>query len=463
MQKESLRNKSNIAKYLILLYCSIIACCVIYIILFKYSPTQNTLGALCSVSMDIVCLVTALILAVNLAFEFGELSRSSRLFLYLLLGTLFALFFDFLTWSSDGSLDYANWTYIATTASLCSGSILAAILSLYLAAYMDEVYDMKAPRKSAKVCFICNTFSFILTFTLAITKTAFSLEGGHYSTGVLYDVITVIPILTLLYMTGYVVAHVKIIGIHDVLAVIAYLFTMITGAIIEAINGIGTSYVAIELADVIIYVMLQNKIVERIKIQQQTLTAKLNNQSKALESMADILDEEKKNVQKWIIRSNTDEITGFYNRHAYEDELIALSKQPLKDNFVYVSIDINGLKYVNDHMGHAAGDELIIGACECMDKTFGKYGKLYRTGGDEFAALIYADDLTLQTLKENLNLATATWKGTLVDRLTISCGYVTKEDATNLTLQQIAVLADKKMYEAKKQYYISNGIDRRNQ
>ena len=45
------------------------------------------------------------------------------------------------------------------------------------------------------------------------------------------------------------------------------------------------------------------------------------------------------------------------------------------------TIDINGLKVVNDTLGHAAGDELICGAADCISKTFEKSGTCYRTGG----------------------------------------------------------------------------------
>ena len=67
----------------------------------------------------------------------------------------------------------------------------------------------------------------------------------------------------------------------------------------------------------------------------------------------------------------------------YEEDILEYSAAPLSENFVYASIDVNGLKIVNDEIGHAAGDELIKGAADCMTKAFGSYGKVYRTGGDE--------------------------------------------------------------------------------
>ena len=62
------------------------------------------------------------------------------------------------------------------------------------------------------------------------------------------------------------------------------------------------------------------------------------------------------------------------------------------DDFVFVSLDVNGLKTINDTQGHAAGDELIKAAASCMKKCIGSYGRVYRTGGDEFIALINTSD-----------------------------------------------------------------------
>ena len=51
-------------------------------------------------------------------------------------------------------------------------------------------------------------------------------------------------------------------------------------------------------------------------------------------------------------------------------------------------MDVNGLKKVNDQLGHDAGDELLKGASSCISRCFGSYGKAYRTGGDEFIAIV---------------------------------------------------------------------------
>ena len=76
-----------------------------------------------------------------------------------------------------------------------------------------------------------------------------------------------------------------------------------------------------------------------------------------------------------------DVLTGFPNRRQYEDELKKLLTEPVPEDLVYIAIDMNGLKEVNDTYGHDVGDSLIVGAAQCIEQCFGKLGKRYRIGG----------------------------------------------------------------------------------
>lgn len=172
-----------------------------------------------------------------------------------------------------------------------------------------------------------------------------------------------------------------------------------------------------------------------------------------------IIDGEKRREESLIYRSNTDELTKCYNRRAYEDDILQDDGIQTEQDFVYVSMDVNGLKSVNDTLGHEAGDELIKGASECMHKCFESYGKVYRTGGDEFVALILADGETLDEIRNDFDKVTSEWTGRLIDSLTVSCGYVTKSEFPDISIIEMAKIADRRMYEAKSAYYHSNGND----
>lgn len=413
--------------------CVFIVLCVSYVMIHIYDPNRNSLGALASVCMDVICIIILFILIASLAFDSYSKNKTTKLFAVLLVASIWAMFLDFLNWAFDGSLEFGHLTFWFTLGSLCMGSLLACILSVYLNCYMEEIHGLKIMRKRALICGELNIASFVLTFFLAISGTAFKFVDGHYEIGALYDVVTVIPVLTVLYLTIFIIRHVKKIGLHDVIAVAGYILFMIAGALIESAYRIGTTYVAVAIADIFIFVMLQNEIIAK----------------------------EKRNVQKWMKKSRTDVLTGFYNRHAYEADIEMREKSVIPDDFVYVSVDVNSLKVVNDTLGHYAGDELLVGAAECMKKCFADYGDLYRIGGDEFIALVNMDDDHINSINKDIEEITNEWHGSLVDKLTLSCGYVTKKEAENMSIREIAVLADKRMYVAKEEYYRRNGIERR--
>ena len=138
-----------------------------------------------------------------------------------------------------------------------------------------------------------------------------------------------------------------------------------------------------------------------------------------------------------------------------------LSSRKLDDDFVYVSADLNGLKQVNDTLGHTAGDELISGAALCLQSGFGPYGNIYRIGGDEFAALIRVKEESLAGVLENMNSIVDGWKGHSVDKVSISIGYASHREFPDLTVEELGKNADQKMYEAKNEYYQKHDRRRR--
>ena len=151
--------------------------------------------------------------------------------------------------------------------------------------------------------------------------------------------------------------------------------------------------------------------------------------------------------------STTDAMTGCYNRRAYEVKITELASRKIDDDFVYVSADLNGLKLVNDTLGHAAGDELLCGAALCMQNAFFSYGRLFRIGGDEFAALICVKQEKLAEILEKLNAVVDDWRGNTVEHMSISIGYASHRQFPEMTIEDLCKAADEKMYEAKREYY----------
>lgn len=159
--------------------------------------------------------------------------------------------------------------------------------------------------------------------------------------------------------------------------------------------------------------------------------------------------------------SNTDRLTDCYNRRAYEDKLKEYENFGMSKDFIYIAVDINGLKKANDTLGHQAGDELICGAANLLKNCFKEYGNVYRIGGDEFAVMIQCDEEKLEERKNTLTRSMIKWKGKYVPQLAMSVGYAPYRETPNKTISELAKLADERMYDAKRNFYISTGQDRR--
>jgi diguanylate cyclase (GGDEF)-like protein len=84
-----------------------------------------------------------------------------------------------------------------------------------------------------------------------------------------------------------------------------------------------------------------------------------------------------------------DILTGMGNRAAFEKYVDGLRKKHSGKQFRLAMMDINNLKYINDHFGHKEGDAAIRKCAKAMKKYLLPYGDCFRLGGDEFAAILY--------------------------------------------------------------------------
>ena len=167
---------------------------------------------------------------------------------------------------------------------------------------------------------------------------------------------------------------------------------------------------------------------------------------------------EKYEKEKLLYISNTDALTGCLNRHAYETDI---NKLDLKKEWIYISLDLNSLKHINDTYGHDVGDEMICAAAACMTASFGEFGKVYRIGGDEFVVIVTQKPDELDAMTKHFDSSVAEWRGKIVNSMTISYGCVRSLEEDWELVHDIAKEADRRMYASKARYYSDSGIDRR--
>jgi|GEM_PF-2031044 diguanylate cyclase (GGDEF)-like protein len=151
--------------------------------------------------------------------------------------------------------------------------------------------------------------------------------------------------------------------------------------------------------------------------------------------------------------ANNDLLTGLYSRRAYDEDLDQNLWHSPKD-YAVVAMDANGLKRVNDHLGHRAGDEMLKGVASCIQETmhhFNMPGKAYRIGGDEFVIILETQKKDFKTFYQNLLSRIASWHGQLVDHITVSSGYVFSSDDPTLSVRELIAKADELMYHEKQE------------
>ena len=94
------------------------------------------------------------------------------------------------------------------------------------------------------------------------------------------------------------------------------------------------------------------------------------------------------------IAANTDPLTGVKSKHAFAVQESLMETQIADgelNEFAVIVCDVNGLKKINDTLGHKAGDEYIRSACKMLCE-FYKHSPVFRIGGDEFVVLLRGSD-----------------------------------------------------------------------
>ncbi len=91
--------------------------------------------------------------------------------------------------------------------------------------------------------------------------------------------------------------------------------------------------------------------------------------------------------------ANRDSLTGVKSKHAYSEAEEHINFEIDKEDceFAIAVCDVNGLKQINDNLGHKAGDKYIKDACAIICKVF-KHSPVYRIGGDEFTVILKGSD-----------------------------------------------------------------------
>jgi diguanylate cyclase (GGDEF)-like protein len=150
-----------------------------------------------------------------------------------------------------------------------------------------------------------------------------------------------------------------------------------------------------------------------------------------------------------------DELTGLYNRRGFltlARQHINISNRTQKD-ILLLFADLDGMKKINDELGHHQGDMALIDTANILRKTFRESDIIARIGGDEFVVLAMSKgESDVGILKDRLhkNLQLHNEHERRQYQLSLSMGVTTYQNPAAHTVNILMSHADKLMYEHKK-------------
>lgn len=141
-----------------------------------------------------------------------------------------------------------------------------------------------------------------------------------------------------------------------------------------------------------------------------------------------------------------DELTGIPNRNRYEKYISDLDEK--ENDYCIISIDLNGLKKVNDELGHLAGDKYIAQFGKCLSQCMEGQAFVARIGGDEFVAVLSGNNiLRAQEFIQELcmKLDELNKKDPSIYR-NAACGFAYRHEVSKPDMNAVYLLADERMY-----------------
>jgi len=153
--------------------------------------------------------------------------------------------------------------------------------------------------------------------------------------------------------------------------------------------------------------------------------------------------------------SLVDELTGLYNRRGFlavaEQHLTAIPRTNKVPVILYA--DLDGLKEINDSLGHLEGDRALVKTAEIFKETFRNSDIVARLGGDEFVVLAaLGPDETAESLVSRLEekLRANNALRTRPYELSVSIGVAHLDSENSRSIEELLMRADKAMYANKR-------------
>jgi len=337
----------------------------------------------------------------------GEIySYSSRLLRVIIILTILALIIEPITWIFD-TKTFSGARLINYSSNFLLVLIAPILIGMW-ASYLD--FQLFGDRKRLSARHFYQYPSYLMLVLLVVNfffPVFFSISADNvYAESSLFWIRLVIIYAVIVYLVVLIIIHRQNIRTNALYGVAAFFVLPTLGSILQLLDQeVFFTWTTLALSVVVVYIFLETT------------------------------------------SGNRDYLTNLYSRRALEDYLEHLLDQKIR--FTSIMIDLDHFKEVNDEFGHHEGDLVLSEYSKVLKSAFGPRSFVARFGGDEFFAVIRNVDQI-----DHAKAIAKVYDDLKINRMTakypfMSFSYGIVVDDGLMTLDEIFVLSDKRMYDHK--------------
>ncbi len=355
------------------------------------------------------------IILLNSFFRNGESLIKLKVFRLLLFSSIFSLIFQLISWIINGNSDSNMSTLIMFINILFF--LFAPFSTLLWVFYAYLVVS----KKETDFRFVLLLFSIPYLIDLGIvfaspfSKLIFYIDNNIFVEGPLFFLHFISSVVYLLGVAIYIFINRKKIEKLEFPTILIFLISPIIGGIIQAFfNSFSTFLSAITLSLIIVFVNIQNRII------------------------------------------NIDLLTKAYSRtyleYVLNKKIIKIKSWEKATTFAGVFLDLDDFKEINDKYSHFEGDFALKKTKELIELCLEKKGFVSRFGGDEFIIILYTNDYTeLKTFIGKLEQEFIKYNEIRSKpyKLSFSFGYMIYDKNSNMKVDDFIGTIDKMMFQNK--------------
>ncbi len=301
----------------------------------------------------LISIVILMILYMSIRQQSRAVQQTNRYFLVLVILSILIMVFKILIEQYEGYT--SGVPYLVLQFSTAFYYMLSVMIILYWLIYLQ--YLVKGESSSKRKVILLYTPFMVIAFgsillSLIGVKAMYSInQYGGIERHVMYGIVTVSEYLIMLGSIVYVLWNRNELSKYDYWTLIMYQIPPIIGIILnEILVNVDLIWPSMTISLLMVYTNIQSRM------------------------------------------TNTDPLTGVFNRREYEKQVSLLNEEKRRKNRVSaLMIDIDDFKLINDQNSHQMGDIALIEVAQILQKSARKNDFISRIGGDEFCVIIESD------------------------------------------------------------------------